>query len=441
MQILRDTGTTVDIESRNRIRPEMLTGEQIWVQQTFDEKPICLPLAEVELKGKFGQLKTKVAVVEADKGKTRAQKRVSEQNRETGQLRNTFSKGINTKEVGKFRSSKVLASYVSTPRNSDVTARTSETVNQLKTIDERKRFQRSKFSEAQSPAASTSVNDTKIKSVTKISKRPDNYRFSVNAIERSHFLHSEVISEENGNETLDTISQVKCQKSGNKAFSIKTVSDVNQEIIEDVEFGSESEKENQTSFRENKLTEEDELNSGYEILVSANRLNDSAQKEFHRASSETEISYESHLSSVNRENDESLIEVRIEHEDTDELMQLKNEDLLPEVETEPHSLVSDVEDTRRKSLNSQTAESFATENIERKYEAMRPQKLFQMKMEQLRMNPMLLSTILAYHVNYMGMSHSLIKVNHHIQLQRKSKKKAKYIVKRQHKSHKHSKKK
>ncbi|GBM55310.1 hypothetical protein AVEN_253981-1 [Araneus ventricosus] len=63
MPILRDTGTTVYIVSRNRIRPEMLTGEHIWVQEPFDEKPICLPLAEVELKEKFFQLKTKAAVV------------------------------------------------------------------------------------------------------------------------------------------------------------------------------------------------------------------------------------------------------------------------------------------------------------------------------------------------------------------------------------------
>ncbi|GBM01879.1 hypothetical protein AVEN_218997-1 [Araneus ventricosus] len=71
MPILRNTGTTADIVSRNRIRLEVLTGEQMWVQQRFDEKPICLPFAEVELKGKFGQLKTKAAVVcnEADKGK------------------------------------------------------------------------------------------------------------------------------------------------------------------------------------------------------------------------------------------------------------------------------------------------------------------------------------------------------------------------------------
>ncbi|GBM21281.1 hypothetical protein AVEN_149867-1 [Araneus ventricosus] len=151
MPILRDTRTTVDIVSRNRIRPEMLTGEHICVQQTFDEKPIYLRLAEVELKGRFGQLKTKVAVVcsEADKGKyllgnhtaallgkdrehlllpklyavqTRAQKRGAEQKKEIGQLRNTFSKGIKTKEAGKLRISKVLASYPLTTRSSDMTA-------------------------------------------------------------------------------------------------------------------------------------------------------------------------------------------------------------------------------------------------------------------------------------------------------------------------------
>ncbi|GBN24106.1 hypothetical protein AVEN_4061-1 [Araneus ventricosus] len=208
--------------------------------------------------------------VTEDYEQTAAYKRLAEQKKEACQLRNTFSKGKNTKEVRKFRISKVLASYVSTPRNSDVTAKTNETINQLRTINEKKRIQRSKFSDVQSPATSTcttstctSVNDTKIKSVTKISKRQNKYRFSVNAIEKSHFLHSEVISEEKGNEALDTISLVKCQESGNKAFSIKTISDINQEIIEDVEFGSETEKENQTSFRENKLTEEDELISDY----------------------------------------------------------------------------------------------------------------------------------------------------------------------------------
>ncbi|GBM06334.1 hypothetical protein AVEN_121377-1 [Araneus ventricosus] len=52
----------LDIVSRNGIRQEMLIGEHIWDQQRFDEKHIRLPLTEVELKGKFGQLKTKAVV-------------------------------------------------------------------------------------------------------------------------------------------------------------------------------------------------------------------------------------------------------------------------------------------------------------------------------------------------------------------------------------------
>ncbi|GBM16790.1 hypothetical protein AVEN_9379-1 [Araneus ventricosus] len=327
MPILRDMGTTVNIASRNGIRPEMLTGEQICVQQMLDKKPICLPLAEVELKGKFGQLKTKAAVVysETDKGKyllgnhtsallrndresflfpkiyalqNRTQKRVAEQEKKTGQLRNAFSKGIKTKEVGKFRNFKVLASYVSTSRNSGVTAKTNETVNQLKTINEKKRLQLSEFSEVQSPATSTckSINDTKIKSVMKISRRPNNNinigeisvgklslhsnemiksntrryndkpfvesmmkiskakrlvrpnknNVSVNAIEESHFLQPEVISEV-GDEILDTISQVNCQELECKDFSIKSESDINKEFLEDADFGFEPEQENHTA--------------------------------------------------------------------------------------------------------------------------------------------------------------------------------------------------
>ncbi|KAG8170482.1 hypothetical protein JTE90_010527 [Oedothorax gibbosus] len=39
MPILRDTGTSIDVVCRNRITPEMLTGENIWVQQPLDEFP------------------------------------------------------------------------------------------------------------------------------------------------------------------------------------------------------------------------------------------------------------------------------------------------------------------------------------------------------------------------------------------------------------------
>ncbi|GBL84638.1 hypothetical protein AVEN_191098-1 [Araneus ventricosus] len=61
MPIIRDSGTTVGIVCRNIIISEMFTGEHIcyW------------PLAEEELKGEFGQVKTKAAVVcsQVDKGR------------------------------------------------------------------------------------------------------------------------------------------------------------------------------------------------------------------------------------------------------------------------------------------------------------------------------------------------------------------------------------
>ncbi|KAG8196948.1 hypothetical protein JTE90_009007 [Oedothorax gibbosus] len=71
MPIFRDTGTSIDVVCRNRITPEMLTGENIWVQQPLDEFPICLPFSEVELKGEFGHVITKAAVVpcQLDKGR------------------------------------------------------------------------------------------------------------------------------------------------------------------------------------------------------------------------------------------------------------------------------------------------------------------------------------------------------------------------------------
>ncbi|GBM38618.1 hypothetical protein AVEN_71507-1 [Araneus ventricosus] len=118
-------------------------------------------------------------------------------------------------------------------------------------------------------------------------------------------------------------------------------------------------------IRPEMLTEE-ELIPEYEIPVSANILNVSAQNEPNIEYSETEIANESQWSSVNGENNESQIEMRIEHEDMAELMQFQKEGIYSQVETVSHFLVSDVEeDTMRKSLNSQTAESLVTENIER----------------------------------------------------------------------------
>ncbi|GBN72345.1 hypothetical protein AVEN_270942-1 [Araneus ventricosus] len=123
---------------------------------------------------------------------------------------------------------------------------------------------------------------------------------SVNAIERSHFLRSEFISEEKGNEALNTILQANCQESGNKVLSIKTASDINQKFLEDADFRYEPEQENERSFREmnNAIISREKLIPDYEIPVSVNILNESAQKEPNIDSSETEISNQSHLSSV-----------------------------------------------------------------------------------------------------------------------------------------------
>ncbi|GBN77618.1 hypothetical protein AVEN_151012-1, partial [Araneus ventricosus] len=66
MDILRDTGTSIDIVSRNRVRPEHFTGEVVFVKQPLDVEFRCLPLAKVELQSpEFGYIVTKAAVVDA----------------------------------------------------------------------------------------------------------------------------------------------------------------------------------------------------------------------------------------------------------------------------------------------------------------------------------------------------------------------------------------
>ncbi|GBM19391.1 hypothetical protein AVEN_196018-1 [Araneus ventricosus] len=71
MPILRDTGSRIDVVCLKAVNPEMFTGEHVWVPQPLDDAPMCLPLAEVELKREFGHLITKAAVVcnKADKGR------------------------------------------------------------------------------------------------------------------------------------------------------------------------------------------------------------------------------------------------------------------------------------------------------------------------------------------------------------------------------------
>ncbi|GBN53024.1 hypothetical protein AVEN_27660-1 [Araneus ventricosus] len=66
MDTLRDTGASINIVSRNHVRPENFTGEVVWIKQPFDLNYKCLPLAKVELKSpEFGYIVTKAAAVDA----------------------------------------------------------------------------------------------------------------------------------------------------------------------------------------------------------------------------------------------------------------------------------------------------------------------------------------------------------------------------------------
>ncbi|GBM51239.1 hypothetical protein AVEN_73850-1 [Araneus ventricosus] len=116
----------------------------------------------------------------------------------------------------------------------------------------------------------------------------------ISSNEESKFLQPEVISKVRGNESLNNILRADCQELGSEAFSMKAITDMNQEIFEDADFGSEPEQENDRSFREvdNKIIEKDELISDYQIPVSANRLNGRAQKKSNIYSFKMKISYD-----------------------------------------------------------------------------------------------------------------------------------------------------
>ncbi|GBO01591.1 hypothetical protein AVEN_157292-1 [Araneus ventricosus] len=64
-------GYSINVVCLKVVKPEMFTGEHVWAQQPLDDSPMCLSLSEVELKGEFGHLITKAAVVcnKVDKGR------------------------------------------------------------------------------------------------------------------------------------------------------------------------------------------------------------------------------------------------------------------------------------------------------------------------------------------------------------------------------------
>ncbi|GBM41165.1 hypothetical protein AVEN_35739-1 [Araneus ventricosus] len=64
MSILRDTGVSIDIVSRNHTRSADLMGETVWVKQPLDLNFTCLPLAKVELQSsEFGHIMTKATII------------------------------------------------------------------------------------------------------------------------------------------------------------------------------------------------------------------------------------------------------------------------------------------------------------------------------------------------------------------------------------------
>ncbi|GFY09202.1 uncharacterized protein K02A2.6 [Trichonephila clavipes] len=62
IDILRDTGATIDLVCAKYINPSSFSGENVWVKQPLSPELVCLPLAVMEISGNFGTVQTKAAV-------------------------------------------------------------------------------------------------------------------------------------------------------------------------------------------------------------------------------------------------------------------------------------------------------------------------------------------------------------------------------------------
>ncbi|GFW67375.1 retrovirus-related Pol polyprotein from transposon 297 [Trichonephila clavipes] len=62
IDMLRDTGATIDLVWAKYINPSSFSGENVWVKQPLSPELVCLPLAVVEISGNFGTVQTKAAV-------------------------------------------------------------------------------------------------------------------------------------------------------------------------------------------------------------------------------------------------------------------------------------------------------------------------------------------------------------------------------------------
>ncbi|GFW04423.1 retrovirus-related Pol polyprotein from transposon 17.6 [Trichonephila clavipes] len=62
IDILRDTGATIDLVCAKYLNPSSFSGENVWVKQPLSPELVCLPLAVVEISGNFGTGQTKAEV-------------------------------------------------------------------------------------------------------------------------------------------------------------------------------------------------------------------------------------------------------------------------------------------------------------------------------------------------------------------------------------------
>ncbi|GBM13611.1 hypothetical protein AVEN_229585-1 [Araneus ventricosus] len=66
LSILRDTGASIGLGSRNHTSSEDLKGETVWIKQPLDKHFTCLPLAKIELQSPaFGKIVTKEVIIDA----------------------------------------------------------------------------------------------------------------------------------------------------------------------------------------------------------------------------------------------------------------------------------------------------------------------------------------------------------------------------------------
>ncbi|XP_064462613.1 uncharacterized protein LOC135373319 [Ornithodoros turicata] len=60
--VLRDSGASLDLVHPSFVSKENYLSKCAWIRQVMEEQTVCLPVAEVTLKGPFGELKTEAAV-------------------------------------------------------------------------------------------------------------------------------------------------------------------------------------------------------------------------------------------------------------------------------------------------------------------------------------------------------------------------------------------